>query len=137
MLGNLKADVIIVSPDLLLRTSMTRSSDAVDMIEATKHRTLSMAYEDTPSVDRAIDKQAMPISQAVVRQVRIKMTARKLCKRNNVLHEVEKKKEEREWWKLQSVYLRLFSSRSRLSMTTNFHFSFNFSLEKIHFDELE
>ena len=86
---------------------MIRSSVAVDVMDRKKNKTLSTPYEDTSSVDRVVNKQAMPISQTVVRQFRIKMTARKLCKRNNVLNG-GKKKRNVNIEKLQSVYVRLF-----------------------------
>ena len=63
---------------------MTRNRIAVDMIDTKKNKTLAMPY---PSMLRAVHKQATPTSEAVVVKSKIKITARKLCRRNNVLNE--------------------------------------------------
>lgn len=54
------------------------------MTNIKKNDALSTPYEDTPSNVCAINK-ALPISQLVVRHIKIKTIARILCPRNNVL----------------------------------------------------
>lgn len=59
---------------------------AIDMMDIKRNKALSTPYEDAPSsCVRPSNKHALPISQALVKHITIKMTARKLCKRNNVL----------------------------------------------------
>lgn len=70
---------------------MTRNRIPLDMMANKKNSGLSTAYEDAPWDVCVVNKQARPISQAVVKQIKIKMKARKLCKRNNVLYCVREK----------------------------------------------
>lgn len=67
------------------------------MMEMRKKQALSRTYGMRPfskmlSFVCATNKYVLPISQTLVRKIKIKMTARKLCKRNKVLWEVGKSK---------------------------------------------
>lgn len=78
---------------------MTRNSIPPDTMASKKNNGLSTACEDEAWVDCVVNKQARPISQAVVKQMKIRMKARKLCKRNNVLNcEGEKLVKRQMYW---------------------------------------
>lgn len=80
-----------------LRTSIALNRTAVVMMEIKKKQALSRTYGMSPfsnmlSFVYATNKYVLPISQTLVRQIKIKMTARNLCKRNKVLWEVREMK---------------------------------------------
>lgn len=80
-------------PDLPFRTSIALNKTVVVMMEIRKKQALSRTYGISPfsnmlSFVCATNKYVLPISQTLVRKIKIKMTARKLCKRNKVLWEV-------------------------------------------------